>query len=185
MNPNAGIAVTMPAAAPCSRALTASEVAALKPGPHSPIPRPINAMAMKNAGSVALTKAPPGRYDTLNNLDPESVTKQYGASLKISQEFKPFRVVSISAYRHITSTQNFAQDGNSVATLNFALEYNVKTFTQELQLLSHVDSPIQWVLGGFYLHDTSATVPLYFYGTNAGGGSNKRYYVASQLTNSF
>lgn len=146
----------------------------------------INNPSQGTLGSAGATTAPPpGRYDTYNNMDPISRTEQYGASLKISHDFDPVRLVSITAYRELTSDQDFAQDSNSIATLDMYLKYDVKTFSQELQLLSPVGSKISWVLGAFYLKDSSATDPQYFYGLQAGGGNNRRHWFAKQKTDSY
>lgn len=146
----------------------------------------INNASLGTLGSAGISTAPPpGRYDTFNNMDPVSDTKQYGASLKISHDFEPVRLVSISSYRRVKSNQDFAQDGNSVATLNMFLEYDVRTYTQEVQLLSPQGAAISWVLGAYYLNDSSATDPQYFYGAQTGGGTNRRHQFAEQKTDSF
>ncbi len=139
---------------------------------------------LSNAG--ATSTPPPGIYDTFENLDPRADAKQYGGSVKVTHDFSnDMRLVSISAYRNVEATQEFAQDGNITARLNPLLVYTADTYTQEFQVLSNPDADWSWVAGAFFLKDEVTVDPFLFSGTLAGGGLNRKGAFSTQETESY
>ena len=81
-------------------------------------------------------------------------TEQKQFSGLINYDFGPVRLRSITSYTDFESNR---QSDNDFSSAPIAIDSNltfVKTFTQELQLLSNdTTSPFQWILGGFYYDD--------------------------------
>lgn len=100
-----------------------------------------------------------GEYNTYAAGDDYTKIKQWGVSLKIDQELAFADLVSISAYRKTDMYTLLDQDGGPVPAFDLELWSPVKTFSQELRLVSNSDGPFQWVLGGFYFHSNSQYKP--------------------------
>lgn len=122
---------------------------------------------MSNAGPDSIQ--PSDKYDSTENIDPIADSTQWGASVKVTHEFSNLQLVSITAYRESEAQQYFAQDAASVARLNADLVYELQTFTQELQISSLPDSPIQWTAGVFWYDDTSDQSRFQFDGALTAG----------------
>ncbi|QMW23267.1 TonB-dependent receptor [Sandaracinobacteroides saxicola] len=81
-------------------------------------------------------------------------TEQKQFSGVINYDFDTARIRSITSY---TDFNALRQSDNDFSSVPIAIDSNltkVKTFTQELQLLSNdTTSPFQWIIGGFYYND--------------------------------
>ncbi len=81
-------------------------------------------------------------------------TEQKQFSGVIGYELGPVQLRSITSY---TDFESLRQSDNDFSPAPIAIDSNltyVKTFTQELQLLSNdKSSPFQWILGGYYYND--------------------------------
>ena len=71
-----------------------------------------------------------------------------------------FTVKSVSGYQHLFVDPKEDSSRSSFSLLgsydDVALESNnVKSFTEEFDILSNSSSPLQWIAGAFYLHDNS------------------------------
>jgi iron complex outermembrane receptor protein len=104
--------------------------------------------------------SPSGYYDLVDWTDPYWITKQSGVSLKITAELSWARLVSISADRSTTQQQIFDQSGGPIPLVRVETNGPADTFTQELQLLSADGSPITWIAGVFFMHDSSGYEPV-------------------------
>ena len=121
------------------------------------------------SGAGAASRPPTFRYDTLEAIDPEASVKQHGGSAKFTHDFAAFRLQSVTAYRRNTAVQDFEQDGASIYRQNPKLQYNSKTYTEELQILSPEDARFPWAAGVFLLSDETSVDPFTFRGIGAGG----------------
>lgn len=96
-----------------------------------------------------------GTYDIDNIVDPHATLQQGGGSLKWLHTFSFAQFLSISSYRESQDFSVLASTGNPANDEIFGWTQGGHTFTEELQLLSPVDSKVKWVGGLFYLgsHD--------------------------------
>src|SRR5262249_3544502 len=104
--------------------------------------------------------SPSGYYDLVDWTDPYWETKQSGASLKVAADFGWGRLVSISAGRSTTQRQIFDQSGGPIPIVPIYTNGPADTFTQEVQLLSADGSPVTWIAGVFFMHDSSGYDPV-------------------------
>jgi iron complex outermembrane receptor protein len=114
---------------------------------------------------------PPGSpYNVDVTVDPYSRWWQWGESLKWRHDFGPASLNYIGAYRDyredlIWSPSPSAGVGQIAGWGNGTTE-----LTQELQLLSAPSSPIHWVGGVFFLHDSVKYVhPFFIEGSSING----------------
>ncbi len=133
------------------------------------------------------------KYQIAAQFDPYLVSEQANAGLKIEHNLGALRLVGLSGYNHIDS--DFLSVSNGVAgrpitgqsAVNLRLYGHSDTFSQEVQLLSAATSKLEWIVGGFYLHDhflqTNLTTPTCVAGSCAGLPQAVRS-VANQQTES-
>jgi iron complex outermembrane receptor protein len=98
-----------------------------------------------------------GRYDNYS-LNPQRVRDNLGGtSATIAYRLGSVTLKSITAYRE--SHDMFARDADSSPAVYLEVSRNMRSrqFSQELQLLGNVfDNHVDFILGGFYLHDRSS-----------------------------
>lgn len=68
-------------------------------------------------------------------------------------------IVSITAYRRTDMFTRLDYDSGPAPITLLELDSPVKTFSQELRLVSNDKGPFQWVVGGFYFHSNSQYTP--------------------------
>jgi iron complex outermembrane receptor protein len=99
-------------------------------------------------------------FDTVTVRD----TEQWQFSADLSYDFGPVRLRSITGYTDFFALRS---SDNDFSPAPIAIDYNqtkVKTFSQELQLLSDdPTSPFQWIVGGYYYNDD---IREFFYSDN-------------------
>ncbi|MEO0410813.1 MAG: TonB-dependent receptor [Pseudomonadota bacterium] len=79
--------------------------------------------------------------------------RTYAAALRQEIDLGFANLLGITGYRNFRSEQGVELDGSPLPILHaYALGRN-EQFSQELQLLSPDQSSIQWIVGGFYLHE--------------------------------
>jgi len=115
----------------------------------------------------------PGFYNDRAGYNEYVDTKQGGGSLNIMHEFDALSINSITAYRKTKVVQAFDNDATPIRQIDVLIDNQTyRTFTQELQLLSPSSSSVNWILGGFFMHDKSGfddPVGLGLYGIDVGG----------------
>lgn len=87
-------------------------------------------------------------------------TKAFRATGKARYSFDGVDLVSITGYVHTSDVNKLDYDGTSANVLYFDEKQGTADFSQELQLLSTGTSRFQWVLGGYYSHNTARVDPL-------------------------
>ena len=80
-------------------------------------------------------------------------TNQFGASLHLDYDFGNVTLSSISGYRDTKFNYLDDGDGSDVFYVNYIQQDKSKQYSQELQLSGKFGS-IDWLLGGFYFHET-------------------------------
>ena len=79
---------------------------------------------------------------------------QYGGSAHVSLDLGAVGVRSLTAYQENKLAEDIDIDGTEVPYFNgFTDGSKVKWFSQEFQLLSQTEGPLEWIAGLFYLHD--------------------------------
>jgi iron complex outermembrane receptor protein len=97
----------------------------------------------------------PGYYNVRINDESAYVTVNKGFALTVEQDFDLASLKSITAYRSTRSHLTLDQDStaseapSSATNLTLELDYFIRTFSQELQILSPASSDVSWVAGAF------------------------------------
>jgi iron complex outermembrane recepter protein len=123
----------------------------------------------KSTGAVFRTKpgelpitglpGPVSDFDTNTNTQPFSDIEQYGFSLKLTHDFQTMQFLSISAYRHTDWETLFDNDGHQVFILRARVSELDRQVSQEFQLLSTGEGPLQWVVGAYYFDASGGFLP--------------------------
>ncbi|HWS63652.1 MAG TPA: TonB-dependent receptor [Steroidobacteraceae bacterium] len=101
-----------------------------------------------------------GFYNTAVSPNDYYKTTQYGGSLRIEHDFGWARLSSITASRRYRSPFGLDQDATPLPLIEANIQGRDRSLSEELQLLSTTNSPIQWIGGLYYLKDTSSYQPL-------------------------
>jgi iron complex outermembrane receptor protein len=101
----------------------------------------------------------PARYDANGNVAADSENKIGGVALRIERDLDFARMVSISAYRNAKGTNFFDYDTSPLEMVSTGLVQRVKTFSQELQLISKPGSRLDWTLGAYYFDGRTSYNP--------------------------
>lgn len=124
-----------------------------------------------------------GFYSLNTNVDVRGRTRQWGGNLQIRHDVGPFQILSISSYRDVDINLHYDQDGTPIPWVNIIFDQTAKTTTQEFQILSPSQSPVQWILGAYFYHDNAAFEPFTAWGRLL--GTNVRQRFARQTTKSY
>ncbi len=114
-------------------------------------------------------------YDIQADADSFTFSRSWGASFKLSHQFDQMDFVSISAYREGHSLQILDQDATPTNFVTASLVIDSEFFSQEFQLLSSNDSRLQWMLGLYYMNDTSGYRPFELEGSSIPGPVGTRF----------
>jgi iron complex outermembrane recepter protein len=128
-----------------------------------------------------------GFYDG-NSANEQFYSVEFASlSAKVTKDFDHARLVSITGY---ADSQNY-NDYDISASNNGALVANYnqdsQSWSQEIQLLSPEDSAVDWIVGGYYLHEVADYRAIY---TGAlfpviGGGNTQETGDGTQTTDSY
>jgi iron complex outermembrane recepter protein len=94
------------------------------------------------------------------NFTPRSTNNTTQVSLRAKYSFSGVDLVSISAYQFSRSHELLDYDGTSANVFSFDDFDRGETITQEVQLLSNNNGPLQWIVGGYFISDQQSYVPL-------------------------
>ncbi|WP_242129503.1 TonB-dependent receptor [Sphingobium sp. Sx8-8] len=110
---------------------------------------------------------PSARNVYLNRLASVKMT-QAGGSAKLESDLGPVALTSITAYRTWNWSPRNDADGTSLDLLAAAQSSSrQRQFTQEVRLASQGKNSVDYVLGGFYLHQSLDSDNLTAYGSDA------------------
>jgi iron complex outermembrane recepter protein len=103
-----------------------------------------------------------GFYNTASDLDNHWTDRNYGASLRLEQDFGWSRLVSTTGARDSLDIHTLDQDATPLHLIDAnPLPELDKTLTQELQLQSPAcNEKFQWIAGLYYMDDRFASLPL-------------------------
>jgi iron complex outermembrane recepter protein len=103
-----------------------------------------------------------GFYNTASDLDNHWTDRNYGASLRVEQDFGWSRLVSITGARDTLNIHTLDQDATPLHFVDAnPLPQLDETLTQELQLQSAVgNEKFKWIVGLYYMDDRFASLPL-------------------------
>ncbi|MET0988484.1 MAG: TonB-dependent receptor, partial [Steroidobacteraceae bacterium] len=87
----------------------------------------------------------------------------------INHDFGFAQLVSLTSRRIAKGLNRFDSDNTPLTIVHFNTPQDVKTWTQELQLLAPTDSTVDWTLGAFYFDNKAAYDPARLIGAPFGG----------------
>jgi iron complex outermembrane receptor protein len=99
-------------------------------------------------------------WDVANNFDPSIHYKEKAVSARADFDLGFANLSSISAYTHLKGDSRTESDYTNIFVNTYRAEARQKTFSQELNLTSSTEGPLNWVLGLFYYRDRAAYDPL-------------------------
>jgi iron complex outermembrane receptor protein len=93
-------------------------------------------------------------------IDVNGPTKNDQDVYRVVNEFKAhltdnILLRSLTGYQHLKTEVLEDLDGTSSQSVNGHIYFSENTFEQEINLISDNQGPINWVVGGFYMHDQS------------------------------
>ena len=111
-------------------------------------------------------------------------------SAKVSKDFEHLRLVSITGYAKSENYNDYDISASHNAFLVANYTQDSESWTQEIQLLSPEDSQVDWIIGGYYLHEVADYRATYsgvaFGGVNQqtgdGTGTTDSYSAFAQAT---
>jgi len=96
----------------------------------------------------------PGFGSTRNELDTYQDWETSGLTMTLSWQLSDsLSLVSITGYRQFEDDFSFNTDGVELFVTNTQYQREADQFTQELRLVSDLDGPLNWMLGGFYMSE--------------------------------
>lgn len=103
----------------------------------------------------SIVPADPFSYTTFADVLPEQRISNKGISLHANVDFDAFSLTSITSYRQNKSFTSVDTDFSSASVFGVSPhDRQYDTFTQELRLTSTGGGPLDWMIGGFYFHET-------------------------------
>ena len=106
----------------------------------------------------------PGPYRSVYDAKPsEKLSQQQYSGVVNFALSDSLRLRAITSYTQFHTVNGGDGDGGPIALQYYAAGTRSKVFTQEVQLQSVGDSPLQYTLGGFYLSETGRDATAYYY----------------------
>jgi iron complex outermembrane recepter protein len=96
-------------------------------------------------------------YELVYNENPLNVLTGKGVSLQGDYDLGAAKLTSITSYRTQTSQNNLDVDFTGANIINQQNALDIKTFSQEVRLVSQGNGPFSWLIGGFYSDETIKT----------------------------
>lgn len=96
------------------------------------------------------------RAVVFNDINSTNESREQGVSLRLRVPFAGFDLVSISGLNDVTIGAAADYDATSAPLAFFAGELTDKIFTQEFQLVSNRGTPMDWLMGVYFLDSSSA-----------------------------
>ncbi len=98
-------------------------------------------------------------YDRNANYPSVDTTTQWGANVKVDHELNFANFVSISAY-HVTEVSSLADiDQSPIDRTHVIWQDRTRSLSQEFQLQSLPEQPVQWVAGLYYFTADAGNIP--------------------------
>ncbi|MFA5630157.1 MAG: TonB-dependent receptor [Porticoccaceae bacterium] len=131
-----------------------------------------------------------GFYDG-NTPNNQYYTVEFSSlSAKVSKDFDHLRLVSITGYANAETYNDYDISASHNAFLVANYSQDSESWTQEFQVLSPEDALVDWIVGGYYLHEVADYRAIYsgaaFGGVNQqtgdGTGTTDSYSAFAQAT---
>ncbi|MFA5630627.1 MAG: TonB-dependent receptor [Porticoccaceae bacterium] len=123
-------------------------------------------------------------YNVEADIDAFTRARSWGASLKLTHNFDMVDFVSISGYRSSNTFGLLDQDSTPLNLIRADLKVESEFFSQELQLLSTYESKLQWVIGLYYMNETSKYNPFKLSGLGISGSTGAEAFLAYPVQDS-
>ncbi|MEL6824786.1 MAG: TonB-dependent receptor [Pseudomonadota bacterium] len=94
-----------------------------------------------------------GPYEVAQNFAPDGDLEQTQVSLEVNYDAGPIAIKSITGYTDFENLIGFDGDFSPVDHTRFWFDERSESFSQEIQLSSDYDSPLQWTAGAYYSQD--------------------------------
>lgn len=124
-----------------------------------------------------------GSYRTFNTVPVGTRFRSGGVSLRVEQDLGFAELLNITSYREYGARALFDQDLAAVDVVSVENQNRTKNFTQELQLQSQNDGPLNWIVGAFYFRSSVFVDRLRITGTSA-GANGFTDFTDNQILNS-
>jgi iron complex outermembrane receptor protein len=96
-----------------------------------------------------------GFYDGNTSNNDYYTVRFTSFSGKVTKDFEHLRFVSITGYALSKNYNDYDISASTDAFLTANYDQDSESWTQEFQLLSPPDSPVNWILGAYYLHEVA------------------------------
>ncbi|WP_343890950.1 TonB-dependent receptor [Sphingomonas oligophenolica] len=122
-----------------------------------------------------------GRFTATNLPGDRAIVESGGVSLRADQDLGFAKLASISAYRFSNLDVSLDQTGGGIGFVTVDVIAPVRSFSQEIQLLSPSSSPLRWIVGAYYYNSDSRLDPVTQSGLALGPAISKKIYSAQRL----
>jgi iron complex outermembrane receptor protein len=101
-----------------------------------------------------------GFYNNYDDPNDHWDVRQGGLSLKVEQDLRVARLVSITSWRDVNGFELVDQDATPLEVVRAPILQHDRTITQEVQFLSPDGASLPWIGGLYYYDDLAAYDPL-------------------------
>jgi iron complex outermembrane receptor protein len=101
-----------------------------------------------------------GFYNNYDDSNDHSDVRQGGLSLKVDQDLRVARLVSITSWRNVNGFEVIDQDATPLEVVRAPILQHDRTITQEVQFLSPDGASLPWIGGLYFYDDLAAYDPL-------------------------
>jgi iron complex outermembrane receptor protein len=99
-------------------------------------------------------------YDTIAGTSPLVQERGWDTSAKLTHDFSFMKASSLTDYQHLHTFVVLSADFIPLNYSYASYDLGIKQLSQEFQLQSEADSPVDWVAGLFYLNNDTAVAPF-------------------------
>jgi iron complex outermembrane receptor protein len=125
-----------------------------------------------------------GRFDTRGEGYNKFQTESYLGYVRVEQGLGEFATLtSITSYHDVQPFPYFDSDATPVRVLAASQDLFFHNFSQEIQLASKGDGPLDWIVGAYYYKAWAGMDPMVLRGA-AGGATGETRFVRRQRTKS-
>ena len=127
----------------------------------------------------------PGRYRTTSVPGDFQESNQWGLSARLDHDLEFARFASITAYRYAENDYGLDNEGSLADIVSSFVHNEVKTFSQEFQLLAPAGDPLQWIVGLYYYNADAGFLPLRSTGSSQTANGGRVELVSEQQLQSY